>query len=543
MTGRRRQIDRSESLKSSPRSPWSALINDHKMVSVTKDLPADSDVGRVQEFFAHPLPAEWVSWVRECGSVTGYGRGLLGLRPRAPGASAEGREDALDLLMLLRLTEPGFASDLLPIELLPERQLHCVVVDASGASPVVLIDLDRQEERVDAAKRLTDFVYDWRNDLHAMAAIVEEVATADDTGEPVLLRPDEWSTRRLCSQNVIVGLLQTRHNRDTNEHDVAVFAVATLTSFAPGAGTRWALTTILTEAHQAGGSLAVNFVRRSRIRGHLDSQRTETGRQRIPSTIVRWASAHGVRLDPRETRWDHDTGERLLIAATRVPDSLRQLFPRVTMSKPTICAAITTGTWPALDVEVVLRWAAEPTRILTGAVAPTDRLRYVADQQVIRSAIMLSSLLRHLQRAGQLSASEEDDTSRDVTVTISDAPLANFTYRTLTAMTFSAADGEPLLASWPHLAGPQTSLAGLTVRALAVDADLLAELGPDVVSRMASGEALLVPADAAARSHLLGRLYEAADEAGITVLAAPDYTTTMDVAIAARLDRSRMSRQ
>jgi hypothetical protein len=446
--------------------------------------------------------------------------------------------------MLLRLTEPSFPRDLLPIELLPERQLHCIRVGSPNRSPVVLVDLDRPDIQVDAARTIVDFIYDWRNDLRAMAAVVEEVVSADDQSEGVLLRPDEWSTRRLCSQNVIVGLLQTRPNRDSNEHEVAVFTTATLTAFAPGAATRWALTTVLTEAHQVGGSLAVNFVRRSRRDGKFDPQRTDRTGQRIPSTIVRWASDHGVRLDPRDTRWDHETGERLFVAAARLPESLRALLPHPAVSQSTVCAAVSAGAWPALDVEVVLRWAQDPTRILMGAVPVTDRLRYVTDQQVVRSAIMLSSLLRHLQRAGQPSASDEDDTIRDVAVAVAVPESASSapTERVLDPVTYATGE-EPLSIGWPCLAGTCTPQPVLTVRVLPVESDLLADVGPDLVSHMVAGEVLLVPADAVARSHRLGDLRQAAQNARVSVFAAPDYTTSMDVAIAARLDRSRMSRQ
>ncbi len=527
---------------STHKSPWTALTNDRRLISTARDLPADADLGLVQEFFAHPLPAAWTSWVLECGTITGMNRALLGLRPRRDDASPGDREDALDLLMLLRLSEPSFGEDLLPVELLPERQMHCLVV-AAGGSWVVLIDLDRPDLRIEVARTFNDFVYDWRNDVHAMAAIVEEVTAAGTETETVLLRPDEWSTRRLCSQNVIVGLLQTRHNRDTNEHDVAVFATAALTSFAAGAGTRWALTTVLTETHQAGGSLAVNFVRRSRFNGKLDAQRTDRIGQRIPSSIIQWASLHGVSLDWKATGWDHDTGERLLVAATRLPDSLRSLMADAPFPKPTICAAVSTGAWPALDVEIVLRWSDDPTRILTGAVDATDRLRYLADQQVIRSAMLLSSLLRYLERIGQVSASDEDDTRREVTVDVSDARPPAPADPPLSAVTFATGGGEPARVGWPRLAGPEPSLTPLTVRALAFDTDLLVEYGPAIVSHMSPGEVALVPADALARSHHLAAFYQAAKGAGVTVLAAPDYTTSMDVAIAARLNRSRMSRQ
>jgi hypothetical protein len=229
-------------------------------------LPGDADIARLARYFSSSLPRAWVSYVSECGGLAGYGRALLGLSRRDDDGNTSAPTDALDVLMLLRLSEPGFPADLLPVEILPERQLHCLVVGGSGPGRVVIIDLDRPGLRAPAAANLQDFISQWQQDLHAMHAVVTEVLSGAESEEAPLLRPDEWSTRRLCTQNVIVALLQTRHNRDKNEHDVAVCATADLTSFATGAAARWVLTTILTEAHQAGGSLAVNFVRRARSR-------------------------------------------------------------------------------------------------------------------------------------------------------------------------------------------------------------------------------------------------------------------------------------
>ena len=246
-------------------------------------------------------------------------------------------------------------------------------------------------------------------------------------------------------------------------------------------------------------------------------------------------------LEARDTRWDHETGERLFVAAARLPESLRSLLPHPAVAQSTVCAAVSTGAWPALDVEIVLRWAQDPTRILTGAVPVTDRLRYLTDQYVVRSAIMLSSLLRHLQRADQPSASDDDDTIRDVAVTIPELASAP-AEQVLDPVTYAVA-AEPLSVGWRCLAHNYTPQPALTVRVLPLESDLLEDVGPDFVSCMVEGEVLLVPADAAARSHRLGNLRKTAENAGVSVFAAPDYTTSMDVVIAARLDRSRMSRQ
>lgn len=523
-------------------SRWQPLAQD-RLVRTARRLPSEQDIAEVQRQFQHPIPEVWKSWVLACGQVSGFGRALLGLRARSH--SDADREDALDVLMLLRLTEPAFPRDLLPLEVLPERQVQCVVVGANKSAKVVLIDLDRVEARHEVGVELTDFVYEWRADIHAISSVVAEIDHRTDSDAYTLLRPDEWSTRRLCSQNVIVALLQTRHNRDTNERDVAVFAVAQLSAFAPGAPVRWALTTILTESYQAGGSLAVNFVKRSRARGGgggYDRQRTESRGQRIPGPILRWAKLHGVQLKYDSTGWDHQTGERLLLAATLLPDSLRELLPTTTVPAATVCAALATGTWPALDIEIVLRWAEDPVQILTGMVQQDDRVRYLADQHLLRTALILSSLDRHLRKADQASASDEDDTTRSLAVDISDTHHGSVDVIS-TVVTYSSIDGAPLSVGWPRISGSFIPAPTMRVSVLALQSEWLAAVGSGYLSALGPIDAIIVPADALARRHELTEFVSNAQNAGICVLAAPDYTTTMDVAIAARLDRARMSRQ
>lgn len=530
-------------------NPWEWLTRD-PLISTERDLPAVEDIAFVQEFFADRLPTSWTAWITQSGAPAGYGRALLGLGPRTTDVPDDAPEDVLDVLMLLRLSEPGFGTDLLPLEVLPDRQLHCLTVGTSGPGTVVLVDLDRPELRVRAASNLRNFLSQWQQDVHAIAMVVAEyLSFPDGTEADTLLRPDEWSTRRLCSQDVVVALLQTRHNRDTNEHDVAVCATATLSSFADGAPARWAMTTILTESYQAGGSLAVNFVRRARARGKDGEDgyhpfRTEFRRQPVPLPLAEWAHSQGIMLNERSGRWDHETGERLLVAATRLPDSLRALLPSVGVAPAAVCAAVATQTWPALDTEVVLRWAADPARVLTGAVPVTDRLRYLADQQVVRGAMMLSALHRHLQRGDQPSASDDDDTIRSIDVDFGGARTVPGHDAIGETVTFTAADGRLVAAAWPVLAGhPPPSDGRLAVRTLAADADLLAVIGLAALHGGRPGEVLLVPADASARRRELTDFLAAADRAGVCVLSAPEYTTTMDVAVARRLDRARMTRQ
>lgn len=523
-------------------SRWQSLSRDG-LIRTARLLPTDQDLADVQRQFEHPLPEAWESLVLACGQVSGFGRALLGLRARS--RDDVDREDALDVLVLLRLTEPTFPRDLLPLEVLPDRQLQCVVVAADRSSWVVLIDLDRPELRHDAGVELADFVFEWRADLHGMSSVVSEIDGRTDSDASTLLRPDEWSTRRLCSQNVIVALLQTRHNRDSNERDVAVFAVAHLSAFAPGAPVRWALTTILTESYQAGGSLAVNFVRRSRARAGgrgYDRQRTEARGQRIPGPIMRWAKSHGVQLKFGSTGWDHQTGERLLLAATLLPDSLRRLLPTTTVPAATVCTAVATAAWPALDTEIVLRWAEDPVRILTGVVRQDDRVRYLADQHLLRTGLILSSLDRHLRKIDQESASDEDDTTRSLVVDVMDTQHVSVDV-TSTVVTFTSSDGTPLSIGWPVLSGSFTPAPAVRVSVLALQTDLLAMVGSDYLSAIGPFDALIVPADALARRHELTQFVSTALKLDTCVLAAPDYTTTMDVAIAARLDQARMSRR
>ncbi|CAL9653029.1 hypothetical protein [Streptomyces sp. enrichment culture] len=476
------------------------------------------------------LPRAWINWVRRYGALADRDgrRNLLGLPKEGPA-----HLDAVHTTRVLRLLN-GLPENLLPIELLPDRQAACVVA-SDDRGPVVLLDLDDiNAGPAPWAPSLTDFVYEWYGDLTSIGIVLHHL---DDQERAVrkgrrardqLERPGEWTVTRLCSEDVVLAVLRTRHNRVHNLQDISVFATAALTSFAPGATVRAALCAVLSDAYRAGGPLAAAFVGKG------------SGQGTIPGPLRRWAAERGVSL-PRRGGWDATTGERLYVLAADLTSGTRGLLPLDGVSTGAVCSAVASGMWPPVAVEALLRWSAHPERILTGAVDVTDRLLWLADQQVCRSALTVASMARRIARAGQRSASNDDDTATPVQVAFG-PPLAGVE-PCLSAATLTVPEGREARLGWTSLSGAEPGNRSLTAHVLAVENDLLPGHLVGLADMIPAGRVIVIPADAHTTTDpAIATALEQARAAGLTVVASPDYTTTLDTLADAAVLRARTAR-
>ncbi|MFG2811632.1 hypothetical protein [Streptomyces massasporeus] len=476
------------------------------------------------------LPRAWIDWVRRYGALSDRDgrRNLLGLPKDGPA-----HLDAVHTTRVLRLLG-GLPEDLLPIELLPDRQAACVVA-SDDRGPVVLLDLDDVDAgSVPWAPSLTDFVYEWYGDLTSVGIVLRHL---DDQERAIREgrrardqqnRPGEWTVTRLCSEDVVLAVLRTRHNRVHNRQDISVFAAAALTSFAPGATVRAALCAVLSDAYRAGGPLAAAFVAKG------------GGEGTIPGPLRRWAAARGVSL-PRRGGWDAVNGEQLYALAADLTAGTRGLLPLDGVSTGAVCAAVASGMWQPVAVEGLLRWSAHPERILTGEVDVTDRLVWLADQQVCRAALTVASMARRIARAGQRSASNDDDTATPVEVTF-DSPLAGVE-PCLSAVTLTVPEGYEARLGWTSLIGAEPGNRSLTTHVLAVENDLLPGHLVGLANKIPAGRVIVVPADANTTTDpAIATALKQARAAGLTVVASPDYTTTLDTLADAAVLRARTAR-
>jgi hypothetical protein len=507
-------------------SPWTGIDGAVRSGQLRSYPPGDPDA--VRALFSQ-LPQTWIDWARRYGALTSKDgrRHLLGSPKSGPA-----HLDVAATTRLLRLLNQ-LPQELLPIEVLPDRQVACVITTDKRA-PVILLDLDDIEAGpVPWTPSLTDFVYEWRNDISSIATVLRHLKDQErDVREgrrakDQLDRPGEWTVTRLCSEDVVLAVLRSCHNRLHNRHDISVFATAELSSFAPGASVRAALCAVLSDAYRAGGPLAAAFV-------------TKRSEGPIPGPLRRWAAERGVRL-PRRGGWDAATGERLYSLAADLTTGTRGLLPLEGLSTGAVCFAVASGMWQPVAVEALLRWSARPQRILTGAVDVTDRLSWLIDQRVCRAALTVAAACRRIARGGQPFASDDDDTTTPVNVTFLD-PI-NGIDPCLSAVTLTVEEGHTASLGWTVLTGAEPHTRSITTHVLAVENDLLPAHLPALSDKIPPGHVIIVPADAnTSTDPAVAKALEQARAAGRTVMASPDYTSTLDSLADTAILRARTAR-
>lgn len=492
-----------------------------------KAIGPAGDIGTARSLFAS-IPPIYEDWVQRFGTLStpDRKRNLLGV----VGPSAPTDVDAVYTARMLRALY-RLPKYLIPIEMLPDNQVNCVLADNKRA-PVVMVDLDNvSSEHVRVAPSLEEFVYEWRADLVSIRGALthlekrrESIATGRRSADQ-LDRPGDWSLTRLCSEDVVLAVLRSRHNRQHNRQDVAIFATTTLSSHAPGAPVRVALTALLSDAYLAGGSLSVEF-------GVSDE-----GGGPIPGPLRRWAYQRKVQL-PLRGGWDASTGETLYALAADLTPATRELLTDRGVPSGFACFTVASGALSALALEVVLRWSSNPRRLLAGS--GSGRLDYLSDQHVLRSALLLTSVVRRLENRNLTS--DDDDVTAHVQVEVGESPPPGMDV-SLSAIRLVAPEGVTTRLNWRALAGEESDQAEVTIHVLAVEDDLLASQLAEALPSLAPGSVIVVPADALTnRDVVLASTLAEASARGLVVLACPDYTTTLDASADRFLQRAATAR-
>jgi hypothetical protein len=507
------------------RSPWAGI--DSAVARHDIRTTPSGDIATARALFPK-LPDIYADWAARYGALTSAdgNRRLLGVV--APGAPPD--LDAVHAARVLRALYK-LPTYLLPIEMLPDRQVACVAANNDRA-PVFLLDLDNMKEgTVKVAPSLEEFVYEWRADLAAIKTTLSHLdkkkraIASGRRAADQLDRPGDWSLTRMCSEDVIIAVLRSRHSRQHNRQDVSVFAIAALTAHAPGAPVRAALTALLSDAYLAGGSLAAEF-------GSSDN-----GGGPIPGPLRRWARQRQVEL-PTRGGWNAETGERLYALATNLTSATPDLLAERGVSVGAACFAVASGLLSPLAMEAVLRWSAHPARVLRGG--GRDRLSYLLDQHSLRAALMVGAVVRRIERAA--GTSDDDDAPKRLEVQLDNGPPPGMD-ATTSGVRLTAPPGLETRLGWKALAGTETAERHVTVHVLAVEDDLIAAQLARLTPAVDRGSVVIVSADAlGSREPGLDAALATAENAGLVVLAAPDYTTTLDAAADRFLQRARTVR-
>lgn len=507
------------------RDVWAGIAGAISRGELKARASGDLDVAR--GVFAE-LPPIYEEWAQRFGALTTPDgkRKLLGVIEPGQSRDLDAPYTARMLRALYRLPR-----QLIPIEMLPDNQINCVLSDNKRA-PVVMIDLDDVSAgHVRVAPSLEEFIYEWRADILSIKAALthlqkkrEAIAAGRRTADQ-LDRPGDWSLTRLCSDDVVLAVLRTRHNRQHNRQDVSIFATTTLTSHAPGAPVRVALTALLSDAYLAGGSLAVEF-------GASDQ-----GGGPIPGPLRRWAYQRKVQL-PIRGGWDAATGETLYALATNLTSSTCELLKVRGVATGVACFAVASGALSPLALEAILRWSPNPKRLLGGG--GRGRVDYLADQQTMRSALLLTSVVRRLEN--RTLTSDDDDVPAHIEVEIGDMPPQGMDV-SASAIRLVTPDGLTTRLEWRPLAGVETDGSDATIHLLAVEDDLLASQLAAALPAIEAGSVVVVPADALTnRDVALASVLADAAERRVVVVACPDYTTTLDASADRFLQRAATAR-
>ena len=484
------------------------------------------------------VPASWRRWCERQGWYRQPDEEweLLGLTPAPSGL------DAAALLAGLRFTQRGFPASLVPIEVLPEKQVACLLLDGTDDPPVVLVDLDDPENWRDSQRAADRFsLYASEFEEHAQAyrrvtgfmryrqGLIDRKRMAADQAP----RPDDWRMYRMCSQNVVVALLVLRFNREEHVLEVGACLITALSRLDPDAPARAVCTLLFAESFRSGGDLAVRFTAGT----HPDARTVS-----VPRAIVRWTKRVGVAVPHAAGVIEPQAALRIFVESLRVSDQLRDRLRGLPASEAAaVCNGIASGLWHPTEVEAILAWSEAPEAVLRGACDPLDRAAHASAILDVRSGMLTASAVRRVA-AGEDRRLDAEDVQQDVYVTVRDDGTCSLTAAHID------------LAGWLVGGAPQFPATTLRLAVADAEPDQIAQAVLPAIARLTAAAAdgapagqplaVLCPRDVLALdendAHELRALVQ---RAGVMLLAAPEYTAGLTVRALDKLERARTARQ
>jgi len=350
-----------------------------------------------------------------------------------------------------------------------------------------------------------------------------------------LPRNDVWRPYRLCSQDIVIGLVVARHSLDDNCLLVDVCLAFDPREFEPNSGSKMTTVFLLSEAYKCGGSMEIRF-----------GENVEGGR--VPRCIRDLAAQAGLDLSHlSEARLSPSEARQLFLSVSDFSPSLRAgidaLADRGHLSRERACYVVHHGVWTRAELEAVVLGSPEPDAILAGDVAEEDRHLFLRRLQYARAAVLGGFLDRRLatrERMGESGTLDLEDDQRVIEIGF-DAAFHAKTYLCY----------EPMVIPWLASGTADVEVDRLTafVRAR-TSADMMLhfdeDLGVAAAHREGTGEttAILVPRDfdylpAPDRQ----QFSQKASTSGVLILVCPETVFSLDLEARRRLQSSRILRQ
>ncbi|HEX9008659.1 MAG TPA: hypothetical protein VF837_05355 [Patescibacteria group bacterium] len=217
----------------------------------------------------------------------------------------------------------------------------------------------------------------------------------------------EYRPYRWCSKDIVFSLLVVRHNRQGNFIEADVCLIANPPQFVENSGAKVAMGFLLSEAYKCSGSMEIVF-----------TKNVEGGR--VPAYICDLALEYGIKLNhvfeghitPFEARQFY---MELVGFSKPVKEKIMKLSVEGRLSPERACFMVIGGVWSLPEAEAIILSNTHPERVLMSLSSPDDRILYLNDILVSRSAILGGALDRKLLKPelienGQVVESEDEET-------------------------------------------------------------------------------------------------------------------------------------
>jgi len=495
--------------------------------------PAKKRIQEFKEVYELELP-ESLLCVLECyGEVQAKDQPykLLGLTEER-----DRRPTIASILAEIRFTQPDFPSDLIPVEVLPERQVVCVECADSG-DPVVLIDLDDSNyTRTAVAPSYSEFVLDWLADVRGMRTVnrflsnQKELIDSGKIPADKAARPDDWRAYRFCSQDILVGVPLIRFNRDEFITEVAALPSSSLSLFNEDAPIKALLTLIFSDAYRSGGNLSIKFV--NGVSKNRDTIR-------VPNRILRFANKNGIRIaDPKNGIINANTAKRLFIECQLCSDEFKSFLRagKNDLDAVSTCFAISSGLWSIPAAMYIAYLAYYPNRVFKGASSQYESLQWTLDRNDASNALLLDMLVNKLRSPD----------IEEITLDCEDA-LRNIEIVMTGHGTAVLSSDAPLQLNWFASGGADKQFRSMEVLPLSADKMEMKKALPGIMDWIENNSStvelkcILVSKDFESIQEELRPLQNRAKDVELVV--SPLYSTTIEADVARRLMRARTCRQ
>lgn len=192
-----------------------------------------------------------------------------------------------------------------------------------------------------------------------------------------------WPMRYFMGDWILAAWVYRIEHRQRCE--VGLFLAEDHSLYVKDSGVIGGLISLLTQTFHLIGKMEVHFVGPERGETAILDSGYEPD---VPSSIRRVAEALGVRFAPGARVISDAQGRELYARLTGFSHETIDQFRQRGIDLTRACFVVQRDIWSLGHVEYLLRHAPVPERLFAGGASPADRLAYLGDQLVLRTALL-----------------------------------------------------------------------------------------------------------------------------------------------------------